>query len=369
MRGIAAIWVMLAHAGFYANRPILQNSYVAVDLFFILSGFVLAYAYGMRPMRLGQFMARRFLRLYPMFLAGLILGGMVLVAATEQGISTLTTKAAVAGTLLNAFYVPFLNQGLYYHGPGEALAGEIFAANPPYWSLFFEIAVNLFFLNLVGLKQKTLAIMSGLFLVLIFVSALLSGLISGKGGFNLEGGWNSLELIGGFPRVFYGFTLGLLIFKLAGQPWSAAVVAKARRMPGMVVLVMAATMLLLSLPRLPHLGAVYYFFAVALAAPALVFLGSALHCRSRFGLGLVRFLGWLSYPLYCVHYPVIRAVNLLGPEYKLPGIAGMAISCGLSIVLAATLAAIYDRPVRDWLRRFLEKPADAVVLTTPTLAE
>ncbi|HWC62958.1 MAG TPA: acyltransferase, partial [Rhizomicrobium sp.] len=335
-------------------------------IFFILSGFVLAYSYGKRSaMGLGPFMARRFIRLYPMFLAGLILGGLVLVMAASKGISTLSARAAVAGTVLNAFYIPFLNQDIYYHAPAHGLAGEIFPANPPSWSLFFEIAVNLFFFHLAGMGRKALVLLCAVFLAAIFAIALLLSVISG-GGITMEGGWNTLGLMAGFPRVFYGFSLGILIFKFGRQSWLLSVTAKARQTSVAVVLVLAAIMLLLSLPTIPHLGSVYYLVAIALAAPALVLLGSALSCRNPVLSSIVRFLGWLSYPLYCVHYPVIRLFRLFAP---LPGMAGVILPSLASIGLAAVLTLVYDQPVRQWLTRLFTKSAGIDGLPTPVLAE
>ena len=370
MRGIAAIWVMIGHASLYSAHTILPDSYIAVDLFFILSGFVLAYSYGGKGLSLGALMARRFIRLYPMFLAGLILGLIVLLIGIRHGLSTLTTKAAIAGTILNAFYVPFLNQGQYYYAPGQSLPGEIFAADSPYWSLSFEIVVNLFFLNLVGLKRKALAYLSGIFLVLIFVTAFLSGLINvGARKFDLSTGWSTLNMMAALPRVFYGFCLGILLFKLSKTDWAVSAANTLKRMPGSVFFLLAVTALLFSAPNFRQGDVVYYLVAVGLVAPALVLLGSALHCQNRLLLRLVQFLGWLSYPLYCVHYPIIRAVNLLQPKYPLPGNSSIIVSCLLSVCAAAILTLVYDQPVRNWLKRFLGRPAGAVSMGAPTLAE
>ncbi len=84
----------------------------------------------------------------------------------------------------------------------------------------------------------------------------------------------------------------------------------------------------------------------------------------------VQFLGWLSYPLYCVHYPIIRAVNLLQPKYPLSGISSIIVSCLLSVCAAAILTLVFDQPLRNWLKRFLKKPSGTVPLSAaPTLAE
>src|ERR1700760_1010666 len=113
MRGLAAIRIMVSHAGLYSESHayLFYNCRIAVDFFFMLSGFVLTHTYGSRRhLGLGQFMIRRLVRLYPMFLAGLVLGGTVLVLATKHGLDTMTPKAAIAATILNASLAPFFTQ-------------------------------------------------------------------------------------------------------------------------------------------------------------------------------------------------------------------------------------------------------------------
>jgi peptidoglycan/LPS O-acetylase OafA/YrhL len=360
MRGIAALCVMIEHAGLYSETHAywLPNSDIAVDFFFILSGFVLAYSYGGKnQLGLGQFMARRFIRLYPMFLAGLVLGGAMLFVATRHGLDTMSPRAAIAGTIVNAFYVPFFNQGTgYFYGPGQLLGGELFPANPSDWSLFFEILINLFFFRLFGLRRKMLALLIGISLLTLVLHAYLLGAAGVQKGLNLEAGWSWPTIMEGFPRVLYGFGLGILIFKLANEPWLAGMGARIGRIPGALYLVLAATLGLFAVPQIPHTTTVYYIFAIGVAAPVLVFLGSALHCRGRAALWTVQLLGWLSYPIYCVHYPVIRAVSFLQAQgWRLPLSSVMTASLA-SIVLAAVLTLAYDQPMRRILARAIRKP-------------
>src|ERR1700733_9805135 len=77
MRGIAAIIVMLYHFYLDMHLRYFKNSFVAVDFFFVLSGFVLCHAYGnklLNGMSVGEFLARRIGRLYPLFALGVLMG-------------------------------------------------------------------------------------------------------------------------------------------------------------------------------------------------------------------------------------------------------------------------------------------------------
>jgi peptidoglycan/LPS O-acetylase OafA/YrhL len=138
MRGVAAICVMVMHAS-----GALGNSIIAVDLFFILSGFVIAHSYGGRvDMGLGKFMRRRLIRPYPMFLLGMALGWLSLAVAHHLGTTSISGREIAASVLTNALYLPYVAQ--------QAIVPNlpIFPANPPAWSLFFELVANLFFLPL-----------------------------------------------------------------------------------------------------------------------------------------------------------------------------------------------------------------------------
>ena len=90
LRGVAALIVLYYHCfecfgyeiaegtGLYTQ--VCDHGYLAVDFFFLLSGFVIAYAYDDRkPMGFGTFAKRRLIRLHPMVVAGAVIG---LVCAT-----------------------------------------------------------------------------------------------------------------------------------------------------------------------------------------------------------------------------------------------------------------------------------------------
>src|SRR3979490_2903480 len=69
LRGIAALWVVALHLEF-TRAPFINNGYLGVDLFFVLSGYVMALNYGWPRMRLGdycRFLRKRLARTYPLY--------------------------------------------------------------------------------------------------------------------------------------------------------------------------------------------------------------------------------------------------------------------------------------------------------------
>jgi len=138
LRGVAAIVVVLFHAIFGAWVP--RFGYLAVDLFFILSGFVLSHAYDKRfvaGMSVAEFLSLRVVRLYPLYLLGLVLGLCVV------RINPSIMDAPAAGVLLNFVLNLFDLPGMEIPG---TLYRELFPLNVPLWSLFFEFWVaNLIF--------------------------------------------------------------------------------------------------------------------------------------------------------------------------------------------------------------------------------
>jgi peptidoglycan/LPS O-acetylase OafA/YrhL len=107
MRGIAALMVLLYHE----TTILCRMGYAAVDLFFVLSGFVLAYRYDgeleNRDQRWNS-AKRRLIRLYPLYFVGLVLGGIAtsfLLGFSIKGWSVSTYGLAL---LLAPILIPLL---------------------------------------------------------------------------------------------------------------------------------------------------------------------------------------------------------------------------------------------------------------------
>ena len=115
LRGIAALLVIWYHIfeGF-ATSPIDQrfnHGYLAVDFFFILSGFVVGYAYDDRwktTMNTKDFFKRRLIRLHPMVILGAVLGAITFcIQGCEKWDGTqVSISMVMLALLLNLFLIP-----------------------------------------------------------------------------------------------------------------------------------------------------------------------------------------------------------------------------------------------------------------------
>src|ERR1700683_2829054 len=136
MRGIAAIAVMIYHFSLDTGSVFLINADLAVDFFFILSGFVIAHSYGgrlrngMNPL---EYIGKRLIRLYPMFVLGILIGAPVLFLLERAGAANAPARFIVGSVLYNLLFLPDIS---------NFQNGELFPANPPAWSLFFEMIAS-----------------------------------------------------------------------------------------------------------------------------------------------------------------------------------------------------------------------------------
>ena len=292
LRGVAAMVVLLYHAlGETFGITPLRGGYLAVDFFFMLSGFVIARAYEQKmPTGLVPFMRARARRLYPTIATGIIVGG---IAALLSGSDPMITLALTVAGLL---FVPVLDD----HGWG------IFPINGPQWSLFFEVIANLIHGALLWrLSVRGLAIIAGIsFLLLCAMSEAAGSMAFGHIG---------NRFLAGLPRVLFSYTIGIILFRMLDQ-------LPAIRCP--------AWALFVSLPVLLTLSGLSTHWAAGpltvLVFPAIVIAGLSVHLSAREA-RICEWLGALSYPLYAVHRPAIT-------------LAALAVSAGLAWKLAAALA-------------------------------
>jgi len=362
MRGIAAIAVMLFHfsghqIAFLPGMPkvsLFHNATLAVDFFFILSGFVICHAYGSRllhGMSLREFLIRRVIRLYPMFLLGLVLGTIVLAVLVNTPSATISYRAVAAAFVQNSAFIPFLNNfGLVPPMDTKIIVGEAFPANPPAWSLFFEMFASVAFIWLVRFQSKSLMVLIGCSYVAFIIMGTLAHFIDKEWGCDLGGGWGGTNFMAGFPRVLFGFSLGVLLFKSLldkGSNLHEMLGRLGRSLPPSSYLVYGVLVLVLAFPV--AIKGLYPASVLLIIAPVLVVWGSAITCKGKIETKLAHFLGWLSYPVYCLHFPVGRAVNWVGKMFGWSEMLQFGVALAVAILLTIVLTKLIEEPTRAWL--------------------
>jgi len=335
LRGVAAIAVVIYHFTSHSDFWTMRGAYFAVDLFFCLSGFVLAETYRARlaqGLSVGEFMMRRLIRLYPLYLSGTLIGFTALALKTTIGATNYSFSDLLSALQYNLLFLPYLNVETVVNF-GHPDIGQLFPTNVAAWTLFFELFVNLVFARLFGLKPKYLwaivaASFAAYFVALVVTSA--------------QPGWSSGNYWGGFPRALYGFFAGVgveaLLRRQAARPWPALI--------GLALFVIAAA--LFASP----IGLTYLLSLIL--APFIVYGAARVEGGRRFGAACA-LLGWLSYPLYCLHCPIYGLIEsgaiLAGAPFSRGVLAVIAVV--VTLVAAIALTRCYEEPVRRRLSALL----------------
>ncbi|WP_293476968.1 acyltransferase family protein [Prevotella sp.] len=357
LRGVAALLVVWYHVfegfQFAGNKPVIDfinHGYLAVDFFFILSGFVVGYAYDNRwgkTLTLGGFFRRRLIRLQPMVCMGALIGAAsFLLSGMERWDGThatlwLTFLAFVCGCLM----LPAL-PGMPREVRGN---GEMFPLNGPCWSLFFEYVGNIVYaLFIRRLSTRLLAVLS-----FALCCALAWFAVTAQSGYGSIGvGWtvDRTNILGGSLRMLCPFTMGLLLSRIfkpihyaRGAFWTSA----------------ALLLIIFHVPYIHSDGALSLngiFEAACIIAvfPLVVWYAASGKTTDIASTRICRFLGDISYPLYIVHYPLMYAFYMWlikTRQYTLHETWPAALAAvTASIILAWLCLKLYDMPVRKWLR-------------------
>ena len=364
LRGVAALLVVIYHifeglAFAEATDGVgsglittLNHGHIAVDFFFILSGFVISYAYDDRcnKMSMGEFFKRRLIRLHPMLIMGAVIGAITFfaVGCERWDGSIAPTSWVMIAMLLTMCMVPAV-PGVPYEVRGN---GEMFPLNGPGWSLFFEYIGNICYaLFMRRMSTKVLA-----FFTLLLGIAHAWFFIGDVSGYDMIGvGWtiDAINFWGGFIRMLFPFSMGMLLARTF----------RPRKVKGAFWICSAALFALFAVPYIPSaygisLNSLYEFVCIAVIFPALVWLGacgSASETLSGNTAKVNTFLGELSYPLYIVHYPIMYifyAWLIKRDIYTLEACWPVALLVVVSsIALAYACLKLYDEPVRRWLSR------------------
>lgn len=361
LRGVGALLVIFFHFGeaFATDwtTQAVNHGYLAVDFFFILSGFVIGYAYDSRwsrGMTSGRFMLRRLIRLHPMVILAALLG---VTAYLFQGSvrwdgTPVPLHAVIIALFLGLLMIPAIPHTIT-DVRGNA---EMFPLNGPQWSLFFEyIGSLLYALLLHRLSTRLLrlwVIVSGLGVITCTMANFSGGYTMGYGWSIL--GWDIIPcggFVGGFLQMSFCFGTGLLMtrdFK-AGKPvrdafWICA---------ALLAIICCAPYISLSGGVTP-LNGVYDLICTLLILPALVWLGARGVTTDRFSTSVCEWMGRLSYPVYIIHYPLMYLFyswvwnNHITFNNAIPAMAAILVAIPL---MAWAALKFYDEPVRRYLSR------------------
>lgn len=318
MRGLAALVVAGCHIVDPLRVGNLPQAHIAVDFFFMLSGFVLAQTYDDRlgaTLRPGAFILKRIIRLHPLLVLGFVIAAAIEVVHGSSG--TLVVRDLFAG----AFMVPMI----------WPPSGAAFPLDGPAWSLFDEYVVNVVFaLIAVALTWRRLWIVLGIGFVLLCLLASSTGLHSS---------WRGGDIASSLLRIIYPFFAGVFVSRLMRTKRLAVPTVS----PSIAMAVLAAILMA------PSTGfdTLAQLMTISVIFPLLILVGAYSEGDRAANRWLLR-CGALSYPVYVLHTPIaILLLPILAS--LLPPLATLIIVLACVLGVSFVLLRYYDEPLRAWL--------------------
>ncbi|MFI5453196.1 acyltransferase family protein [Pedobacter sp. UC225_61] len=339
LRGVAAIVVVIFHFMEIAITDYSENfvghGYLAVDFFFCLSGFVIAYAYDNRitQMTTWQFIKLRLIRLQPLVIIGSILG---LLTFLFDPFSNLYAIYGFGKTALIFLYSVFL---IPYPAMAERYT-NLFSLNAPAWSLFWEYIANIFYALVLFKASRKIVI------ILTFIGAIILCYVAFHST-NVSGGWGGQNFWDGGARVLFSFVAGMLVYR---SNW---IIKNKLGFLGLSVLLLFAFLT----PYRDQYNWIVEPIIVIFYFPLLVSLGAGSILKPSHT-KITKLSGEISYPLYMTHYPFVwiflTYVLVVKPPLSLLAIV-ISISVISLIILAYLIMKFIDIPIREYLKSKLRK--------------
>ncbi len=341
MRGIAAIFIMLFHYNIQNGYRFFFNAFTAVDFFFILSGFVILHSYGEKlekGMAVTDYISRRIARLLPLSMFGVLLGFPAFLLLQKASMTDFTAETIWDATFKNMFFIPAFN-GNWFILDGAKIVGQLFPTDGPLWSIFFELFASFVFIFFNRLGNKMLALSCLLFLLDVVIFSVWNGHMVGNRMIDFDAGWGVKNFIGGFPRVCFGFTCGMVVYRLIQASESLSIKYPQTKSPGWnAITVYSCLILMLAFPF--YLKGFYSIFETSFLAPILVYQGARAQIAGKFVENFSTALGTMSFPIYCMHYPVllsIKSLNLISSQIHFSNAVAVVLAI-LTTVLLSYLA-------------------------------
>lgn len=341
LRGVAAVFIVQRHAEPMLGDA-LPSSYLGVDLFFALSGFVLAHAYGAAlasgAMSALSFMKARLLRLYPLYLVALALTVGYYLRMYHADLSVMADEVVTAGELAAGT----LTGLLFLPTPFTISFNAALFLVHPAWSLFDELVANFAYaLRGVRLQSRHIAVVIAISAIVLVIAALQFE--------RLHAGFRWHEMYAGLARVFFSFSVGVLIYRHR---------RKTQKLQPLAALAcLAVTAAVLAAPTPKDAKWIFDLIVVLFVWPAVLYAASGI-LPDRRTAAVSTFLGTASYGLYVLHSPFIDwAVlgwatwtgNSIGDLPYAP-VAGVAF-IGLCVILSWWLTVAFDEPLQRRFKR------------------
>ena len=403
LRGVAAVLVVAYHLfetyyGGSADQPI-NHGYLAVDFFFVLSGFVIGYAYDDRWNRMStwNFFKRRLIRLHPMVIFGTLFGAVMFYFGSCSTFPLIndTPWYMVVLVMLWCFTMIPLPNGMDIRGWGETNP-----LNGPAWSLQWEYLANILYALVIRRFSKLLlgicVAVFAVFTIILCLNIDIFGVLTERSyaAYTVIGGWSTTpdQLQIGFTRLLYPFFCGLLISRLmnGGSKIVNCQLSIINLKSGGFWWCSLFIVILLGMPWL-GLGTegdsrwtngLYEAFCILICFPIIVAIGAGSSVKGDKAAikreqsetcfssaereqarpkvkseAIIKFIGDISYPIYITHYPLIYMQMSWAESHK-DAPLGMHIFVAvciffLAIGLAYAALKLYDLPVREWLKNKL----------------
>lgn len=368
LRGVAALMVVVFHMSeAFSYDPVfkhLNHGYLCVDFFYVLSGFVIGFAYEGRMksglMSRWDFLKARFIRLQPMVLFGILLGaGLFFFQECNYyaGIGNASVWYVIQNMVMSFFMIPVTPEF------NVRANTEMFVLNIPQWSMVFEYIANILFcLFVFKLGKKGLMVLVGLFALMIVDSALtlnLFGMLQPHDyPCSLNAGWSltAEQFYIGVARVGFSFFTGLLLFRLI---YKEGVALKKTRTPIFAI----CSFIIIAIVCVDQIGGyehplydgIFNLICVFILCPYTVWFGSRRIELSQRTKNVCDFLGRLSYPLYLAHYPLVYLFFTWMDTHHDASFSILAFTSTATFLLCVALGyaalKLWDEPIRKWLAK------------------
>ena len=366
LRGVAALMVVVFHC-FETYVPvfktqIVNHGYLAVDFFFVLSGFVIGYAYDDRwdKMTTWGFFKRRLTRLHPMVIAGTLVGAALFFFSSGYFPKTMEVEGW-------KFALCFV-MGLLMIPCGNRLDirgwGEMNSFNGPQWTLTFEYFGNILYAFI--LRRLPILVLAILCVGCAFFTLDLTlgwdvfGFFPDGPQYTVIGGWSltGQQLYIGFTRLLYPFLCGLLISRiLPARRTESNPSGSPIHLRGGFWWCSLALIVLFSIPCIGGdygvPDGIYQAVCILLLFPVIVLTGAGSVTTDSKSTAICKWLGDISYPIYITHYPIMyMQMGWVADHPDAPLWMHIMVNFGvvfMSIILAWGLLKAYDLPVRQWL--------------------